>query len=397
MNMAADFVKGKRITILSIDGGGIRGIIPGTILAFLESKLQELDGPDARIVDYFDVIAGTSTGGLVTSMLTAPDKNNRPLYAAKDLTRFYIEHAPKIFPQRNYFLSSVVNLFGKVMGPKYDGKYLRSLIKELLGDITLKQTLTQVIIPAFDIKLLQPVIFSTIDAKWDELKNPKLDDVCISTSAAPTFLPGHEFQTKDSNGNTRNFDMVDGGVAANNPTLAAMTHVTKEMSILRQRSELLKIKPMETKRMLILSLGTGAPKNDEKYSAATASKWGILSWIYHGGATPIVDIFSDASADMVDYHIASIFQSDHHHKNYLRIQDDTLSGDVSSVDIATKQNLLKLVEVGENLLKKPLSRVNLESGKFEPLDGQGTNAKALTEFAQMLSEERKLRLNQSTS
>ena len=49
------------------------------------------------------------------------------------------------------------------MGPKYDGKYLRSLINRLLGDITLKETLTQVIIPAFDIKLLQPVIFSTLD------------------------------------------------------------------------------------------------------------------------------------------------------------------------------------------------------------------------------------------
>ncbi|XP_038902677.1 patatin-like protein 3 [Benincasa hispida] len=392
--MAADCEKGKRITILSIDGGGIRGIIPGTILAFLESKLQELDGPDVRIADYFDVIAGTSTGGLITSMLTAPDKNNRPLYAAKDLSRFYIEHAPKIFPQRNHFLSSTMNLFGKVMGPKYDGKYLRSLIKGLLGDITLKETLTQVIIPAFDIKRLQPVIFTTADAKWDELKNPKLADVCISTSAAPTLLPSHEFQTKDSKGNIRKFDMVDGGVAANNPTLAAMTHVRKEMSIWKERSELMAIKPMETsKRMLILSLGTGAPKNDEKYSAAVSSKWGMIGWIYHSGGTPIVDIFTDASADMVDYHISSIFQSEHHQRNYLRIQDDTLSGDVSSVDTATEQNLLKLIEVGENLLKKPLSRVNLESGKFEPLDGQGTNEKALTEFAQMLSEERKLRLS----
>ncbi|KAA0045867.1 patatin-like protein 3 isoform X1 [Cucumis melo var. makuwa] len=371
--MASDgCVKGKRITILSIDGGGIRGIIPGTILAFLESKLQELDGPDVRIADYFDVITGTSTGGLVTSMLTAPDKNNRPLYAAKDLTRFYVEHAPKIFPQRNHFLSSVMNSLGKVMGPRYDGKYLRTLINNLLGDITLKETLTQVIIPAFDIKRLQPVIFTTVDAKLDELKNPKLADVCISTSAAPTILPSHEFEIKDSKGNKRRFDMVDGAVAANNPTLAAMTHVRKEMSIWKEKSELMPIKPMETaKRMLILSLGTGAPKNEEKYSAAVSSKWGMLGWIYHSGSTPIIDIFTDASADM----------------------DDTLTGDVSSVDVATEENLLKLIEVGENLLKKQLSRVNLESGKFEPLDGHGTNEEALIEFAAMLSEERKLRLS----
>ncbi|KAK7849356.1 patatin-like protein 2 [Quercus suber] len=91
---------GNLITILSIDGGGVRGIIPATILAFLESQLQEFDGEDARLADYFDVIAGTSTSGLVTSMLTAPDENNRPLFAAKDIKPFYLEHCLKIFPQK---------------------------------------------------------------------------------------------------------------------------------------------------------------------------------------------------------------------------------------------------------------------------------------------------------
>ncbi|GKE93210.1 patatin-like protein 2, partial [Tanacetum coccineum] len=75
---------GNLITILSIDGGGVRGIIPGVILQYLESQLHELDGDEARLADYFDVIAGTSTGGLVTVMLTAPDQHNRPLYSAKD-------------------------------------------------------------------------------------------------------------------------------------------------------------------------------------------------------------------------------------------------------------------------------------------------------------------------
>jgi len=89
---------GSIVTVLSIDGGGVRGIIPGTILAFLEAKLQELDGPDVRIADYFDIVAGTSTGGLVTAMLTAPDKEGRPLFAAKDINDFYLRHSPKIFP-----------------------------------------------------------------------------------------------------------------------------------------------------------------------------------------------------------------------------------------------------------------------------------------------------------
>ncbi|XP_008457870.1 patatin-like protein 2 isoform X2 [Cucumis melo] len=328
-------------------------------------------------------------------MLTAPDKNNnnRPLFAANKISEFYMKETPNIFPQRRHFLGGVFNLFGQAIGPKYDGKELRRVVNDLVGDLTLKQTLTNVVIPAFDIKILQPVIFTTNDAKINALRNPRLADVCLATSAAPTFLPPHFFETKDDVTNaTRTYDVIDGAIAVNNPTLAAITHINREIAIHHQK-ENSRIKANDTRRMLVLSLGTGLGKHEEKYNATQASKWGAFSWIFQGGSTPIIDFFSDASSDMVDYHVSTLFQSSNAQQNYLRIQEDSLTGDAALVDIATPENLLKLVKIGEDLLKKPVSRVNLETGKYEIVDGEGSNEDALTKFAKLLHQERKLRLS----
>ncbi|XP_004289234.1 PREDICTED: patatin-like protein 2 [Fragaria vesca subsp. vesca] len=382
--MSIGLAKRKMVTVLSIDGGGVRGIIPSTILGFLESKLQDLDGANARIADYFDIIAGTSTGGLVTTMLTAPNKNSRPMYEAKDINNFYFEHCPQIFPQkrRKNFFTSMTDAMKQ--GPKYDGKHLRSMTNGLLGDLTLKQTLTNVVIPTFDIKHLQPVVFTTIDAKENPLKNAKLSDVCVSTSAAPSYLPPHYFEVKDDQGNIRTYDLVDGGVAANNPTMMAISHINREM--LKNNSE-----PMDATRLQVLSLGTGCAKFAEKYSAVAASKWSLVNWMFDNGSTPLLDIFGDASSDMVDFHVSTLFQSLNVKENYLRIQDDTLSGDASSVDIATETNLKSLVEIGNGLLKKPVSRVNLDTGRYEKCEGEATYEEALVRFAIQLSKGRKLR------
>lgn len=388
---AALLSNGSFVTVLSIDGGGVRGIIPGTILAFLESKLQELDGENARLADYFDVIAGTSTGGLVTSMLTAPDKSNRPIYAAKDINEFYLKHAPKIFPQKDAGLFGTTSrLISQFAGPKYDGKYLHTLVKQILGDTKLHQTLSSVVIPTFDIKLLQPTIFSSYEAKTTPLKDANLSDICISTSAAPTYLPAYYFETKDSGGNTRSFNLVDGGLAANNPTLLAINMVTK--NIYEQKGDYFPIKPLEYSKFLVLSLGTGSAKVEGKYTAKEAAKWGVLPWLFIDGNTPIIDMYSQASADMADIMTSTLFQTMHSEKNYLRLQDDTLKGDTSSVDISSKENLEALVKIGKELLKKAVSRVNVETGVFEPVEGEGTNEQALTRFAKLLSKELKRRM-----
>ncbi|KAL6318299.1 hypothetical protein AAG906_039391 [Vitis piasezkii] len=370
---------GNLITILSIDGGGIRGLIPGTVLGFLESELQKLDGEDARISDYFDVIAGTSTGGLVTAMLTTPNENTgRPLFSAKDIKDFYLDHC----------LRSSHSTVTALSGPKYDGKYLHNLVKEKLGETRLHQTLTNVVIPTFDIKRLQPTIFSTYQVKSRPSLDALLSDICIGTSAAPTYLPAHYFETKDPAGRVREFNLIDGGVAANNPTLVAIGEVTKE--IIRGSPDFFPIKPMDYGRFLVISLGTGSSKAEEKYNADEAAKWGVLGWLTGGGSTPLVKVFTQASGDMIDLHLSEVFQALHSEKSYLRIQDDTLSGITSSVDIATKENLDDLVKIGEELLKKRVSRVNLDTGIFEPSNHE-TNEEALTSFARLLSQEKQRR------
>lgn len=376
---------GDLITILSIDGGGIRGIIPGTILGFLESQLQELDGEDARLADYFDVIAGTSTGGLVTAMLTCPNEKNRPLFAAEDIKDFYLTNCPNIFPQPGCPLfSRATKVIKALSGPKYDGKFLHKVVRDRLGETRLHQTLTNVVIPTFDVMHLQPAIFSSYQVKKKPTLDALLSDICIATSAAPTYLPAHYFKIQTDNGDVREYNLIDGGVAANNPTLVAMGEVSKE--IIKGNPDFFPTKPMDYGKFLVISLGTGSRKDEKRYNAKQSAKWGILGWLTSGGSTPLVDVFTQASGDMVDLHLSVVFEALHSDK-YLRIQDDGLIGDVSSVDIATENNLNELVKVGEGLLKKQVSRVNLETGIFEPFKEE-TNEEALKRFAKLLSQER---------
>ncbi|KAH0933312.1 hypothetical protein HID58_010429 [Brassica napus] len=370
---------GNLVTILSIDGGGIRGIIPATILAFLESELQKLDGNEARLADYFDVVAGTSTGGLVTAMLTAPNKEGRPLLAASEIKEFYLEHCPKIFPQNHFPFSATKNLVKSLTGPKYDGEYLHQLIHAKLGDTRLHQTLTNVVIPTFDIKHLQPTIFSSYGVKKNPLKNATLADITISTSAAPTYLPAHFFKTHDSAGNVKEYNLIDGGVAANNPMVY---------------HDFFPIRPNDYGRFLVISLGTGTRKSEEKFNANEVAGWGMLSWLTHDNSTPLIDAFMQASSDMVDFHLSAVFRALHSEANYIRIQDDTLNGDAASVDISTVENLDILAKTGDELLKKPVSRVNLESGCNENAY-EVTNEKALIKLAGILSKEKMIRDSRS--
>ncbi|KAI3500475.1 hypothetical protein L1887_36297 [Cichorium endivia] len=380
---------GNLITILSIDGGGIRGIIPGVILRYLESQLQELDNEEARLADYFDVIAGTSSGGLLTAMLTTPDQNSRPLYAAKDIVPFFLENTPKIFPQIGGPFAEIIKQSKALIGPQYDGEYLKDLVTGILGTTRLNQTLTNIVIPSFDIKTMQPVIFSSFQVPTLPSKDAQLSDICIGTSSAPTYLPAHYFQNGDEE-----FNLIDGAIAANNPCLVAMGEVTRQ--VMKQNPNFSEIPPLDYARYLVISLGTGTQKQQPLYDAKMAAKWGVLGWLVNNGSAPLIEFFQQASADLVVMRNNIVFEALNSIDNYLRIQDDTLTGDLASVDKATAENLNNLVDVGERLLDKPVTRVNTDTGEVEPVVGGGTNREALKRLAQRLSDERKLREFNST-
>ena len=242
-------------------------------------------------------------------------------------------------------------------GPKYDGNFLHETIEGVMQDIRVKDTLTNVVLPAFDVKRMHPVLFNTLDAEREPHKNARLADICIATSAAPTFLPAHSFKTEGFDGRIYDFELIDGGVAANNPTMAAMSVLTKEMLRVRQELEdqnviiihggdvpvstrtmaamakreqergakrnKKKEAPSVYKNILVLSIGTGT-KMKKNYTAADCNKWNILNWLTKDGSNPLIDIFFSASDDMVDINAQVLFVVFGCEQNYLRIQVSTL-------------------------------------------------------------------------
>ncbi|KAL8031774.1 hypothetical protein ABFS82_13G048700 [Erythranthe guttata] len=385
---------GKLITVLSIDGGGVRGLIPAVILAFLESELQKLDGKDARLADYFDIIAGTETGSVTTAMLTAPKRNNRPLFAAKDIKEFYMEHFPNIFSKRNNFLSRAAKSVKLFFGPKYDGKYLHSLLKEKFGDTKLNDTLTNVVIPTFDTQPLRRNL--TVFSNYRQvMNNPNSDaslvDICMGSLATPSYLPSHYFETNNSNGECTPFNLT-GGVVPSDLMVATMMEVTSkdpmQMFGLTSFADILTKEDRE--RIVFLSLGTCLPKYDSKKAKA----WDLEK-------PSMLNKLRQFVAVMMDYDWLSHFQyincpEIRLENNYLRIQDDSLSGVTSSVDVATKKNLGNVVKIGEGLLEKQVCSIDLHSRTYVPSDGEGTNKEALIRLAAVLSREKRLRDSANT-
>lgn len=301
--------------ILSIDGGGIRGIIPGTLLAEIERRLMLKSGnPNARISDYFDLIAGTSTGGILVCILLCPGVDNRPKYKAQEAVDLYLSKGGDIF---DISLWQKIKTMDGVLNEKYPDTGLVKSLHEYLGDSKLSQALKPCLITSYDILNRRAVFFNQMDAK-DDYTDFYLRDVARATSAAPTY-----FEVADTpalSGTT--YPLIDGGVFANNPAMCALTECTK-------------MKPdIDLSEIYILSLGTGVDKKKEhNYSFNQAKNWGMAGWI-----APLIEIMMSANSETVNYQLMKIFENTHHDKGYVRLQPNLVTAE-SSMDNATRKNM----------------------------------------------------------
>ena len=115
----------KSINILSIDGGGIRGVLPAEILIYVEKRLSELYGKETRLSEHFDYISGTSTGGILASLYCFPDENGRSKYSTLDALNIYMKHGGSIFKKEFRWFFTLNGIFG----PRYRPNNLERLFK----------------------------------------------------------------------------------------------------------------------------------------------------------------------------------------------------------------------------------------------------------------------------
>jgi patatin-like phospholipase/acyl hydrolase len=256
--------------ILSFDGGGIRGIVTLTLLQRLE---QQFPG----FVSRADLYAGTSTGGIIALGLAAG-------MTVDQLLNLYVMNGQKIFDDS--WIRDVVHL-GDVIGAQYSQENLEAILKNLFGAKTLDQLAKRVLIPSFDLDSVDPAkpgMHSWSPKFFHNFPGSDSDgaetvvDVALDTSAAPTYFPSHK-------------GYVDGGVLANNPTMAAVAQTQDARAEITPRPAL--------DELLVLSVGTGTVLTFIQGDV----DWGLAQW-----AKPITNLLMDASMGIADYQCRQILR-----------------------------------------------------------------------------------------
>ena len=314
--------------VLSIDGGGIRGVLPAAILAHIEKRIgQEGADPNLRIMDCFDLLAGTSAGGILVALYLTPDNNSqntRPKYSAQQVLDLYAQLGPVLFKKSfGYFLKSV----GGLIRSRYSEDALYDFSKKIIGDCYISEVMKDCLITAYDLSSRKALLFSKFATiKYGNMADYKLCDIACSTSAAPSYFIPSQIFAKD--GGARH--LVDGGVYAGNPSMCALV-------------EAIKIWPKEqVSSFYMLSIGTG--KAIRPYHHNKTKHFGYLHWL-----NPILDILMASVSETVDYQMQQIFTISGAPQNYIRIEPPMLTAN-NKIDNASAKNMKKLMSAAQNYI-----------------------------------------------
>lgn len=322
----------RSIKVLSIDGGGIRGIIPAVILAELQKRLEK------SLWQAFDLIAGTSTGGIIALGIGTPCNQGQP-YSPGEMVDLYVQNGPAIFKK------SILTPAKEVIAPKYSPDSLEETLAKFFGSTEFQTALVPLLISSYDLQSQLPFFFKSHRTAADRNYNWKVTDIARATSAAPTFFPPLHLVRGESD-----YALVDGGVFVNNPAMAAYAEAR---SLYRDAA-----------RMVIVSVGTGDRQDQITY--ASAKGWGLLGW-----AREIVPVLMDSVSEAVDYELNALPGC-----TYYRLQVPHLQDASSDMDNVTPENLANLQTVARDYVSSVsdvLDKIcaELKEGRGSDMPGVG--------------------------
>jgi patatin-like phospholipase/acyl hydrolase len=319
------------IKVLSIDGGGIRGIIPAMVLAEIEKRTER------RIAELFDLIAGTSTGGILALGLTKRGTDGKLEYTAERGIKLYEDEGRNIFWRP---LWRKIPVLSRLLDEKYPSSGIDTVLGEYFGEARLKDAVRDVLVTSYDIEKSQPYFLKSTKANEETGRDCPMRSAARATSAAPTYFEPAKVPIDESSDYRA---LVDGGVFANNPAMCALAEARSNTD--------------GDADVLVVSLGTG--ELTRKYPYEKAKGWGLAEW-----AQPVLNVMFDGVSDAVDYQLRQLLPVTGD-KRYYRFQVQLDEGN-DAMDDASPENIGKLKELAKNLIAEKDGELTDLCGKLAP-------------------------------
>lgn len=325
------------VRILSIDGGGIRGIIPLKVLAYIENQTNK------PISQLFNVMGGTSTGGIIALGLNCNNPKTNRLYTASELIKFYTDDADKIFKKSAIWKQGFFS-------PEYTSEGIENYLKEKFGEKTLLHDLpttpdVDITVYSYDLEDNEIFYFNNRDRRAEPFF---VWQAARATSAAPTFFPALEFKDSREDEDGKSLpprQLIDGGVYINNPVVNLLVRARY-------------LYPQHPKQnQLLVSIGTGQSKKSFS-NFKDAGKIGLNPT--QGWASAIFDVAMMGTSAEAEFQVAEllervVFEDEGYEDRYYRFQKNFGKVDIPMDDI---KQVKKLEQLGDDLVKEQRDKLD---------------------------------------